>query len=103
MRVVVKYLRVGVDLGLDLLGDDEVGDFMLHLLHGHVKGLGDLPQVDHFVGRHVLDEGLSADIVHQALDFAPEIHVKGHLLSYLSDLTLELHVSPVEEVLDYIL
>jgi len=53
---------VGINLGLDLLRNDELCNLKLYALHSEVEGLGNLTHVYHFVRGDILNEGFAADL-----------------------------------------
>ena len=53
---------MGIDLGLDLLGNDQLCYLKLYPLHSEIKGLGNLTHVYHFVRGDILNEGFATDL-----------------------------------------
>ena len=70
---------MGIDLGLDLLGNDQLCYLKLYALHSEVEGLGNLTHVYHFVRGDILNEGFATDLRYDLVKAPPKVEVKLHL------------------------
>ena len=68
-----------VDLGLDLLGNDELCYLKFYPLHCEVECLGNLTHVNHFVRGDILNEGFATDLRNDLLKAPPKVEVILHL------------------------
>ena len=88
-----------INLGLDLLPDDQLRHLGLDLVQRQVEGFGDLSKVDYFVGCHILNQSLFPDGSNDLVQFMSEKGIKSQLISNTFQRLLEFHVMSIQEVL----
>lgn len=100
---MLAYFRVGINLCLDLLRNYELCYLKFYALYCEVKSLGNLAHVNHFVRGDILNQGFATDLGNDLLEAPPKVEVILHLRCDMHNLPLEIHVSPIQEVLYHIL
>lgn len=102
MSEYAKYLRMTVNLCLNLLFYYQLCYFRLYLVNAEVEGLSDFIHVNHLIRSHVLDECLLPNGTHDVLDPVTKEHVEGQSMLDHIERLLEFLVPAVEEVLEYV-
>jgi len=76
---------------------------LLYALNREVKSFCDLSHVDYFVGGNILNKGFFTDFCSDLVETPTEVEIKFKLRGDLNDLTLKVHVSAIQEVLNHVL